>query len=135
MGTNGVQFVNLLINKLESFEAPKDMSSFHQCVSLSNFSPNKQIVKPIDQLSLEEEEKKRSGREDGGKKKKKGTTESRRNPREEMSDSEELLFIPRRREVKGKGRNSLPHDKVGIEGKKKSIGETIDLVKLENHGY
>ncbi|XP_019340655.1 von Willebrand factor A domain-containing protein 3B isoform X2 [Alligator mississippiensis] len=78
--------------------------------------PNKQIVKPIDQLSLEEEEKKRSGREDGGKKKKKGTTESRRNPREEMSDSEELLFIPRRREVKGKGRNSLPHDKVGIEG-------------------
>lgn len=72
-----------------------------------------------------EEAKKSIVKEDRGKKKKKTRAEDKRHPRERMLDSDDLLFVSRR-EVKQRGRNSLPSNEEEFEGKE---------VDLENYKY
>ncbi|KAM6284868.1 von Willebrand factor A domain-containing protein 3B isoform 2-T2 [Spheniscus humboldti] len=61
-----------------------------------------------------EEARKSIVKEDRGKKKKKTRAEDKRHPRERMLDSDDLLFVSRR-EVKQRGRNSLPSNEEEFE--------------------
>ncbi|XP_067145805.1 von Willebrand factor A domain-containing protein 3B [Apteryx mantelli] len=61
-----------------------------------------------------EKAKKNIVKEHRGKKKKKRRAEDKRHPKERISDSDDLLFISRR-EVKHRGRNSLPNDEEEFE--------------------
>lgn len=72
-----------------------------------------------------EEAKKSIVKEDRGKKKKKWRAEDKRHPRKKTLGCYDLLVVSRR-EVKQRGRNSLP-----------SNGEEFDSkeVALENHKY
>ncbi|XP_064358080.1 von Willebrand factor A domain-containing protein 3B isoform X2 [Dromaius novaehollandiae] len=62
-----------------------------------------------------EKAKKNIVEEHRGKKKKKRRAEDKRHPKERISDSDDLLFISGR-EVKHRGRNSLPNDEEEFEG-------------------
>ncbi|XP_068779632.1 von Willebrand factor A domain-containing protein 3B [Struthio camelus] len=67
-----------------------------------------------------EEVKENIVKEHRGKKKKKRAAEDKRHPGETMSDSDDLLFISRR-EVKHRGRNSLPNDEEEFEAPSFSV--------------
>lgn len=64
-------------------------------------------------------------KEDKGKKKKKWRAEGKRHPKEKTLDCYDLLVVSRR-EVKQRGRNSLPSNGEEFEGKE---------VALENYKY
>ncbi|XP_075582774.1 LOW QUALITY PROTEIN: von Willebrand factor A domain-containing protein 3B [Pelecanus crispus] len=90
---------------------------------------DRETTKPHPHSSVEdeggEEAKKSIVKEDRGKKKKKMRAEDKRHPREKMFESDDLLFVSRR-EVKQKGRNSLPSNEEEFEGKE---------IFLENYKY
>ncbi|KFQ44544.1 hypothetical protein N333_01223, partial [Nestor notabilis] len=73
---------------------------------------DRETTKPYPHSSVEdeggEEAKKSIVKEDRGKKKKRRPAD-KRDPREKMSDSDDLLFVSRR-EIKQRGRNSLPRN-------------------------
>ncbi|XP_068251272.1 von Willebrand factor A domain-containing protein 3B [Nyctibius grandis] len=75
-------------------------------------APNPQTTKPYWHSSVEDEggeaAKKSIVKEDRGKNKKKKRAEDKRHPGERMLNSDDLLFVSRR-EVKERGRNSLPN--------------------------
>ncbi|KAM6284869.1 von Willebrand factor A domain-containing protein 3B isoform 3-T3 [Spheniscus humboldti] len=70
-----------------------------------------------------EEARKSIVKEDRGKKKKKTRAEDKRHPRERMLDSDDLLFVSRR-EVKQRGRNSLPSNEEEFEASSFSISSS-----------
>ncbi|XP_009977126.1 PREDICTED: von Willebrand factor A domain-containing protein 3B [Tauraco erythrolophus] len=79
---------------------------------------DRENTKPYPRSSVEdeggEEAKKSIVKEDRGKKKKKRRAEDKRYSRERMSDSDDLLLVSRR-EVKQRGRNSLPSNEEDFE--------------------
>ncbi|XP_061233569.1 von Willebrand factor A domain-containing protein 3B [Neopsephotus bourkii] len=90
---------------------------------------DRETTKPYPHSSVEDEggkeEKKSVVKEDREKKKKKRRSVDKRDPSEKMSDSDNLLFVSRR-EVKQRGRNSLPSNEEEFGGKE---------VAMENDKY
>ncbi|XP_009280112.1 PREDICTED: von Willebrand factor A domain-containing protein 3B [Aptenodytes forsteri] len=88
---------------------------------------DRETTKPYPHSSVEDEEgeegKKSIMKEDRGKKKKKTRAEDERHPRERMLDSDDLLFVSRR-EVKQRGRNSLPSNEEEFEASSFSISSS-----------
>lgn len=84
------------------------------------FSLDRETTKPYSHSPVEDEggkeAKKSVVKEDRGKKKKRRRPVDKRDPREKMLDSDDLLLVSRR-EVKQRGRNSLPSNEEEFGGK------------------
>ncbi|XP_009322037.1 PREDICTED: von Willebrand factor A domain-containing protein 3B [Pygoscelis adeliae] len=94
---------------------------------MDHMTLDRETTKPYPHSSVEDEEgeeaKKSIVKEDRGKKKKKTRAEDKRHPRERMLDSDDLLFVSRR-EVKERGRNSLPSNEEEFEASSFSISSS-----------
>ncbi|XP_009470911.1 PREDICTED: von Willebrand factor A domain-containing protein 3B [Nipponia nippon] len=88
---------------------------------------DRETTKPCPHSSVEDEgeeaAKKSIVKEDRGKKKKKRRAEDKRHSREKMLDSDDLLFVSRK-EVKQRGRNSLPSNEEELEASSFSISSS-----------